>query len=128
MGRVPAIHDARALRNSLPRPASSVAEPMAAVHLPSGEQGWPSQHGIFPLLTTGNVFDRAADVEHGGGVDGVLGNHVGDADGGAAWGGRWQRSKMRDAQLVYRHPVQFERLVSRMVKTERERRPAPHAL
>ena len=73
-------------------------------------------------------LDRAADVEHGGGVDGVLGNHVGDANGGAARGGRWQRSKMRDAQLVYRHPVQFERLVSRMVKTERERRPAPHAL
>ena len=37
-GQGPAMHEARALRNSLPAPASKVAEPTAAFHLPSGEQ------------------------------------------------------------------------------------------
>src|SRR4029077_2477914 len=54
-GHGPAMHETRALRNSFPWPASSVVEPSAAFHLPSGEHGcWPL-HGTLPLLSTSNV-------------------------------------------------------------------------
>src|SRR3954463_4445842 len=55
-GHGPAIHDTRASRNSLPGPASSVAEPSAAFHFPSGEHGCRFLHGTFPWFSTWNVF------------------------------------------------------------------------
>src|SRR6266568_2281080 len=36
-GQGPAMQEARALRNSLPSPASSAVDAVAALHLPSGE-------------------------------------------------------------------------------------------
>src|ERR1700746_1751707 len=54
-GHGPAMQDTRALRNSFPTPASSVVDPSAAFHLPSGEHGcWPLQ-GTFPLFWISNV-------------------------------------------------------------------------
>src|SRR5205085_11403610 len=51
-GQGPAMHDARALRNSFPAPASSNVLPLAAFHLPSGEHGgWPL-HGTLPTFET----------------------------------------------------------------------------
>src|SRR5690242_1744585 len=38
-GHGPAMQERRALRNSLPSPASRDTEPIAAFHLPSGEHG-----------------------------------------------------------------------------------------
>src|SRR5713101_5490729 len=55
-GHGPAIQDALAFWNSLPSPASRDAEPIAAFHRPSGEQGCRPLHGTLPVLTTWNVF------------------------------------------------------------------------
>src|SRR5580698_9779398 len=55
-GHGPAIHDARGFRNSFPVPASRVAEPCAARHLPSGEHGRCPLHGTLPVFSTWNVF------------------------------------------------------------------------
>src|SRR5580704_12508990 len=54
-GHGPAMQEARAFRNSLPVPASSVAEPTAARHLPSGEHGRCPLQGTLPLFSTWNV-------------------------------------------------------------------------
>src|SRR3954471_10756264 len=51
-GHGPAMQDARMLRNSLPTPASRVAEPIAAFHFPSGEHGGRSLHSSLPLFCT----------------------------------------------------------------------------
>src|SRR5580700_795495 len=55
-GHGPAMQDTRALRNSFPVPASRNAEPIAAFHLPSGEQGARRWQGTFPVFTTWNGF------------------------------------------------------------------------
>src|SRR5215469_6596163 len=55
-GQGPAMQETRALRNSLPAPASSDAEPSAAFHRPSGEQGFWFAQGTSPLFTTWNVL------------------------------------------------------------------------
>src|SRR5690348_4716640 len=57
-GHGPAMHDARAFRNSFPAPASSVALPVDAFHLPSGEQGGRPLQGTLPTFSTSN--DRTA--------------------------------------------------------------------
>src|SRR5579864_9439130 len=55
-GHGPAMQETRALRNSFPGPASSVVDPSAAFHLPSGEHGcWPLQ-GTLPLFWISNVW------------------------------------------------------------------------
>src|SRR6202011_5590615 len=50
-GHGPAIQEARALRNSLPSPASSEALAVEAFHLPSGEHCRWAVHGTLPVLT-----------------------------------------------------------------------------
>ena len=55
-GHGPAIHDALALRNSFPVPASREAEPIAAFHFPSGEHGGCPWQGTFALFITWKVF------------------------------------------------------------------------
>src|ERR1700678_3876263 len=55
-GHGPAIQETRALRNSLPSPASSEREPTLALHFPSGEQGAIFLHSTFPVLTISNVL------------------------------------------------------------------------
>src|ERR1700690_977422 len=55
-GHGPAMHEVRALRNSFPSPASSEADPIAAFHLPSGEQGGCLRQGTLPVLATSKVF------------------------------------------------------------------------
>src|SRR6185503_17466953 len=50
-GHGPEMHDRRALRNSLPAPASRETLPTEAFHLPSGEQGGCRAQGTFPVLT-----------------------------------------------------------------------------
>src|SRR5215471_2447913 len=55
-GQGPAMQEARALRNALPTPASRLAEVSVAFHLPSGEQGRWSLHGMFPLFGASNVL------------------------------------------------------------------------
>ena len=55
-GQGPAIHEARALRNALPAPASKVAEPMAAFHLPSGEQRDSPLQGTLPLFSISKIL------------------------------------------------------------------------
>src|SRR5882724_10434240 len=55
-GHGPAMHEVRALRNSLPSPASSFAEPIEAFHLPSGEHGGCFRHGTFPVFATSKVL------------------------------------------------------------------------
>src|SRR5580700_6643263 len=50
-GQGPAMQETRASRNSLPAPASSDAEPMAAFHLPSGEHGRCFLQGTFPRFS-----------------------------------------------------------------------------
>src|SRR5678810_1302004 len=55
-GQGPAMHEVRALRNSLPSPASSDAPPMAAFHCPSGEQGGCFRQGTLPVFTTSKVL------------------------------------------------------------------------
>src|SRR5580658_38220 len=55
-GHGPAMQETLGLRNSFPSPASRDREPIVAFHLPlPGEQGGWS-HGLFPTLTTWNVF------------------------------------------------------------------------
>src|SRR5262249_32879349 len=53
-GHGPAIHEARALRNSFPAPASSAIAPSEAFHLLSGEQRGAPLHGTFPVFTASN--------------------------------------------------------------------------
>src|SRR5579871_5599813 len=55
-GQGPAIHEARASRNTFPEPASSKAAPGRAFHLPSGEQGRCPLHGTLPLFSISKVF------------------------------------------------------------------------
>src|SRR5579859_961939 len=55
-GQGPAIHEARALRNAYPGPASKVADPRAAFHLPSGEQRDSPLQGTLPLFSTSKVL------------------------------------------------------------------------
>ena len=55
-GHGPAMHDARVSRKIFPEPASSVAEPALAFHLPFGEQGGLLLQGTLPLFTTSKVF------------------------------------------------------------------------
>src|SRR5579864_4625811 len=57
-GHGPAMHEARALRNSLPAPASREMVPTAAFHFLSGEHSDAPLQGTFPLFTTSN--DRTA--------------------------------------------------------------------
>ena len=61
-GHGPAMHVTLALRNTLPSPASKDAEPMCALHLPSGEHGECLLHrnvaGIYDL----KCFYSAADI------------------------------------------------------------------
>ncbi len=61
-GHGPAMQDARALRNSLPVPASSVMEPSDAFHRPSGEQGACRLHGTLPWFTRLERLHCARDV------------------------------------------------------------------
>src|ERR1043165_4037772 len=51
-GQGPAMHEVRALRNSLFSPASRVFEPIAAFHFPSGEHGGRLAQGMFPMFAT----------------------------------------------------------------------------
>src|SRR5215467_187132 len=53
-GHGPAIHEARALRNSFPAPASSAIAPREAFHLLSGEQRGAPLHDTLPIFTTSN--------------------------------------------------------------------------
>src|SRR5947209_20536439 len=53
-GQGPAMHETRRLRNSFRSWASSDSEPVAAFHLPSGEQGRYSWQGTLPVLKTSN--------------------------------------------------------------------------
>src|SRR5260370_23145186 len=53
-GHGPAMQEARALRNSLPAPASSEAVATAAFHFPSGEQGGWLAQGTLPVLIASN--------------------------------------------------------------------------
>src|SRR5262245_3727973 len=55
-GQGPAIQETLTFWNSWPSPASSDIEPIAAFHLPSGEQGDRPSQGTLPVLTTSNVF------------------------------------------------------------------------
>src|SRR5260370_5565733 len=56
-GHGPAIQETRTSWKELFSPASSETPPMAAFHLPSGEQGpWRSQ-GMSPVFTTSKVFN-----------------------------------------------------------------------
>src|ERR1700689_2836194 len=55
-GQGPAIHDTRAFSNCCPWPASMVAPPIAALHLPSGEQGGLAAQGTSPVFGTVKVF------------------------------------------------------------------------
>src|ERR1700757_762876 len=54
-GHGPAMQEARAERNWLPTPASIVAFPTAAFHLPSGEHGVCFLQGTLPLFSTSKV-------------------------------------------------------------------------
>src|ERR1700730_429706 len=51
-GHGPAMHVNRALRNTLPSPASKDTEPTCARQRPSGEHGSCLLHGMLPVLTT----------------------------------------------------------------------------
>src|SRR6266496_5283335 len=54
-GQGPAMQEARALRNSLPSPASSDVDAVAARHLPSGEHcKWAAQ-GTLPSFIASNA-------------------------------------------------------------------------
>src|SRR5438034_10955745 len=46
-GHGPAMHEALALRNSLPSPASSEVDSVAALHFPSGEHCRCAAHGTL---------------------------------------------------------------------------------
>src|SRR5215472_6397519 len=54
-GHGPAMQNKRALRNTLPCPASSESEPMAAFHLPSGEHRPFLSQRTAPLFGTWKV-------------------------------------------------------------------------
>jgi len=61
-GQGPAMHDARALRNSLPGPASIAADPSAACHLPSdGKTALLISH----RFSTVRMADRIVVLENG---------------------------------------------------------------
>src|SRR5690349_20332860 len=55
-GQGPAMQDNLAFRNSLPSPASSIAEPIAAFHCIPGEHGGLPSHGTLPVLTIWKVL------------------------------------------------------------------------
>src|SRR5580658_3267262 len=55
-GHGPAMHEARALRKTLPGPASRVTDPVDAFQYPLGEHGDCWLHGTSPWLTTWKVF------------------------------------------------------------------------
>jgi hypothetical protein len=58
-GQGPAMQETRAFPKTFPCPASRDAEPIAAFHLSSGEQGLCWWHGTFPVFTTWNVVTPA---------------------------------------------------------------------
>src|SRR5208283_2968640 len=55
-GQGPAMQEARALRNSLPAPASRDTELIAAFHLPSGEHGRCFLQGTLPWFSISNAL------------------------------------------------------------------------
>ncbi len=119
------MQDARASRNSLPFPASNVAEPMAAFHLPSGEQK--------PLFFARNVthvlnlegFDGTAHVQFGQCLDRISHPHVSHFHFGLIPGRLGQWDQTNDVQLVGDNVVEHKRSILRVVEIKNKRVPFP---